>query len=475
MQYNPIDINNTDSNPRHNRLRSHPVLWASVGVTQTLLCAGIVFGWASLLPILRDEGVSHTPQDFAMVFTCGAVGNYISTLFFGYILDRWGPKATGMVASVLFASGLLLATDIHNFSSLALGFSLVGFAGPGVQMPTLHLANLFTGELREGGSGGGALFMSAQAAAFDGGTAVFAIVRLLHQTVGLSSSTFFLIYLVVPGWTFLTSLLAWPDEIIEAQIDESYLGAGSPYLSPGGRRQPKVTSLVNAPLATVLRHPAFYSLAAWVSLHILKLNFVVATLNDQLDQNVEPEEANQLINIFGAMLPFGFVALPIVATLLEKSPMKALQLANIVGFAYGGIFVFFPGQFWLESLVVFPSIATSRQLIYSTVFHQIGQVFGFSNYGVLLGLTNLCVSGFSSLQTPLVSWSEKLGSYFGANLLLWLVTVPLFGIVLWSDPLSEASSLIHNEATPLKPQRDKAMYDSMREVEPRRKLSLGAM
>lgn len=55
----------------HERLRAHPVLFALVGVSHTLLTAGIVFGWASLLPLLRQEGVELSPAEFANIFTHG--------------------------------------------------------------------------------------------------------------------------------------------------------------------------------------------------------------------------------------------------------------------------------------------------------------------------------------------------------------------------------------------------------------------
>jgi MFS family permease len=450
--------------PRHATLRAHPVVWASIGVIQTLLTAGIVFGYASLLPVLRDEGVKNSPQDFSRVFTYGAVGNYISTLLFGTILDKFGPKTTGMVSSALFALGLVLCRVTHNFLCITVGFALLGFAGPGIQLPTLHLANLF--------SEGAAFFMSAQAAAFDGGTAVFCILRLLHQNFGLPSSTFFLLYLIVPAWVFLTSALVWPREILHNQnavLDQEYVGAGSPYLSPGKPRLRHTSSLQNAPLSTILFHPAFYILATWVSVHILKLNFVVATLNDQLLGNVEQDQAERLIGTFGAMLPFGFLALPIVATLLEKSALHALQLANLVGFLYGGVLVYFPGNVWLMSLIVFPSVATSRQLVYSTVFHQIGQLFGFSNYGVLLGLTNVCVSAFSIIQTPLVDWSETVDSYMWSNAVLWLLTVPLFFSVLFSEEKVEAKRIPMNESTPLLSEKEVQQFREQQEQQRRKR------
>mmetsp|Transcript_3385 Transcript_3385/g.8038 ORF Transcript_3385/g.8038 Transcript_3385/m.8038 type:complete len:315 (-) Transcript_3385:519-1463(-) len=194
-------------------------------------------------------------------------------------------------------------------------------------------------------------------------------------------------------------------------------------------------SLVNAPLSQVLTDVSFYALSTWVGIHIYKLNFIVATINDQLARAYDEETSNWLINVLGAMLPFGFVVLPVVATLLHHRPMVALQAANVVGIIYGGVMVWCPQYTWLQILVVFPSVATSRQLVYSTLFHTIAKVFGFSNYGVLLGLTNAIASLFQTLQTPMVNWSENEDSYWNSNLVLWASTIPLLFTVLYSDPV----------------------------------------
>lgn len=85
--------------------------------------------------------------------------------------------------------------------------------------------------------------------------------------------------------------------------------------------------------------------------------------------------------------------------------------------------------------LVFPAVATSRQLVYSTVFHQTGELFGFENYGVLLGLTNVVVSAISMCQGPLVEWAQlSQYGYLGPNLVLLLLTFPLFGIVYGTRP-----------------------------------------
>lgn len=145
--YNDDDGDDGDDeypDPRHRQLLQHPRLWSTVGVAQTLLSSGVIFGWASLLPVLRSEGVDYTPEAFSLIFTAGAIGNYLTTLLFGLILDNFGPRITGCVASVLYGIGLILCSNIHKYTSFSVGFFLIGFAGPGIQMPTLHLANLFS-------------------------------------------------------------------------------------------------------------------------------------------------------------------------------------------------------------------------------------------------------------------------------------------------------------------------------------------
>lgn len=441
----------------HNRLRAHPVLFALIGVCHTLLTAGIVFGWASLLAVfVRGEGLDLSPTQFALIFTHGAIGNYLSTLPFGLLLDNYGPKTTGILASLMFACGLILCSNATTSTAcLDLGFALIGFSGPAIQLPTLHLARLFSGNAREGGSGGAALVMSAQAGAFDGGTMVFAIFSALHGATGLTSQTFFRLYTVVPFFTLLTALFYWPNTILPdednyGESDDrgtiktpaSYVGR-SPYLSPAAMLKENTGDtkkrLVDAPLATILTQPPFYCLAFWVAVHILKLNFVVATINNQLDYAMADSDTNltnTLISIFGAMLPFGFVVLPLVAYLLGSSTLICFQLANVVGVLYGAVLTFTPGVASFQILVVFSSVATSRQLVYSTVFHQTGEIFGFRNYGVILGLINIIVSGVSLVQGPLVAWAERAEDYTGANAVLLLATLPLFGIVYWVVPPS---------------------------------------
>jgi hypothetical protein len=67
---------------------------------------------------------------------------------------------------------------------------------------------------------------------------------------------------------------------------------------------------------------------------------------------------------------------------------------------------------WIVSSQYFSSL----QLVYSTVFHQTGELFGVKNYGVILGLIRISVSLVSFAQGPLVAWAEKANDDFGPNM-----------------------------------------------------------
>lgn len=144
--------------------REHALLYqnrhiaAGIGLLHTFLSAGIVFGWASLYPVLRHEGVFEYEKNrtlsFSTAFTCGAIGNYLSNLPMGALLDSKGPRTTGIVASILMFTALFLCSNaVESGTSLIIGYGLLGFAGPAIQLPTLHLSNLF-------GTNGSALYMS---------------------------------------------------------------------------------------------------------------------------------------------------------------------------------------------------------------------------------------------------------------------------------------------------------------------------
>ena len=97
------------------------IILNGLALLHTFACAGIVFGWAALESILLDEGVfggDDQTRLLNLTFMAGAIGNYLGNLPFGALLDRFGPKISGCLASACFASGLYLCANAATLPAL---------------------------------------------------------------------------------------------------------------------------------------------------------------------------------------------------------------------------------------------------------------------------------------------------------------------------------------------------------------------
>lgn len=102
--------------------------------------------------------------------------------------------------------------------------------------------------------------------------------------------------------------------------------------------------------------------------HIIKLISVVDTITtcDDFVHAQSPDTVDTLISIAGAMLPFGFVVLPVVAYLPGVPCWRVFKSCTVDAVSSCGV---------LSILGVFVSVTT---IVYSTVFHQTGELFWLS-------------------------------------------------------------------------------------------------
>jgi len=424
------------------RLHDHKFFFIAVGLSHTLFCAGIIFGWSSLLAIFEAEGVYGGKNEgkFTAVFTYGVIANYLSNLPCGALLDRFGPRTTGIVAAIGLGLGAALCS-IATIDSNALiaGFFFIGFFGPCVQLPTLQLSCLFPGYNH--------LIMMMQAAAFDAGSVVFFIARLEYKYGGVTSGEFFGMYLLVPAYVLLIAYFCWPAETLnndkeevdgEGDTEASPLFAGdrdaaaepvsettrerlTQWLTPA----PNKRNLRGASIEEIFTSREFWFLAAFAGVNIGKLNFIINTIDDQL-QDVLPDDASKLSWDFGWMLPLGFLIIPVGSYLLSLRGVAAFQLANILGIVYG--FALNSTTPNVQLYVTFPLVALSRQLVYGCVFFTISELYGYSHFGVTLGALNVVVTLFTALMYPVATACETSSSWVIANDVLACATIPLLAL-----------------------------------------------
>ncbi|KAK8096588.1 hypothetical protein PG999_012532 [Apiospora kogelbergensis] len=184
--------------------------------------SGIVFGFASLKPILIAEGVYSElcypneqqvggvtkrstdgdavpcpEQDLRLnlFFIAASITCNMSSLLAGAVLDRFGRRCCYTASAIFMAIGCVLmgyAFKIPEFDGYLVGNIFLALGGTFLFVPSYQLANAFPKY-----SG---LIVAVITGAFDASAAVFLFYRLAWEASGGSfePSQFFFLYLVVP-------------------------------------------------------------------------------------------------------------------------------------------------------------------------------------------------------------------------------------------------------------------------------------
>lgn len=194
------------------------ILPAQVAFTVLFCClaSGIVFGFASLKPILVSEGVygdlcikenevttngaDNVPcaeQDLRLnlFFVAASITTNMSSLLAGFTLDRFGRRVCFIASSIFLALGTLLlgfAFHIDEFDGYVSGNILLGLGGSFLFVPSFQLANAFPKH-----SG---LVVAMVTGAFDASAAIFLFYRLAWEASDqqFTAERFFFGYIIVP-------------------------------------------------------------------------------------------------------------------------------------------------------------------------------------------------------------------------------------------------------------------------------------
>lgn len=220
-----------------------------------IVAAGPVFGFAALKPVLIAQGVYHeqceqriklfsgnsniiasfnnatsndqvekklcSPQDLSLnfLFTLAAVVTNVASLLVGAILDKYGPRITGIIGSGLLWLASLILSNAYwlkdHFDAYLIGYSTLALGGPFVFISCFHLANAFPQN-----SG---LVLALLTGAFDSSSALFLIYRLvffssLGDKLNLSLQKFFTIYMVVPVFILVCQLIIMPKKTYQTPV-----------------------------------------------------------------------------------------------------------------------------------------------------------------------------------------------------------------------------------------------------------------
>lgn len=419
-----------------------------------------MFGYAAIKPVLIAEGVYRNlcTQDeldrdvrtcFAqeihlnLMFTVAAVGTNVAALPIGAILDNYGPRACGLIGSVLLAIGALLFAFAWQmpFDTYIPGYLLLALGGPFVFISSFQLSNAFPKH-----SG---LILALLTGAFDTSSAVFLIYRLIYtwSEGKFWPKWFFLGYLIVPVFIFTVQMFIMPkqsyktvgelvqdiedsDSVADDQLDEhtallreetealrqerrahrqsvvseitELLGSkkGTKQVKQEEKKQ-KMSGVYGAMHGKSVQQQVlslwFFLIMLFTTIQMTRINYFVATIRPQYEYILGSfDKAVEINDFFDIALPLGgVIAIPFIGLVLDHSSTAfvlgaLVTVATLIGVL--GVLPFTWAAYANVSLFV-----VYRPFYYTTVSDYAAKVFGFRTFGTVYGFI-ICLAGLGNFS-----------------------------------------------------------------------------
>ena len=408
------------------------------------------------------------------MFTTAAVATNVVALPVGTILDKYGPRVSGIIGSILLAIGAILfafATQLP-FDAYIPGYLFLALGGPFVFIPSFQLSNTFPQH-----SG---LILALLTGAFDSSSAIFLVYRLIYSASHeqFTPQKFFLIYLVVPIFIFLVQFFIMPAKsyktvgelITEAenttaeddhndygtedtaqrrylqevrrQHRESVTSEMTSLLGKSGTKQQRAEekkknisgvwgALHGRSALEQIRSPWFVLITVFTVIQMTRINYFVATIRTQYEYMLDSYSQAELVNhVFDVALPAGgILSIPFIGLVLDNfSTTFVLALLVTVATAIGilGVLPYLWAAFANIALFVL-----YRPLYYTAVSDYAAKVFGFHTFGKVYGLIILTAGLLNLSQSGLDALTHKVfhRNPLPVNLVL-LVAVLVVGAIL---------------------------------------------
>ncbi|XP_008281860.1 solute carrier family 43 member 3 [Stegastes partitus] len=206
----------------------------ATGLVECLCFAGAVFGWASLVFVLKEEGYfsslcvnatgvnstqvldcSRQDEQFSLIFTIASFMNNFLTLPNGFLFDRFGTTVARLFGICLYTIGtLMVAFSTSVLPNLLFpALSLLAVGGILFLMTNMQVGNLF-GSHRS-------TIITLYNGAFDSSSALFLVIKLLHES-GISLRASFLFLSACSGIHLLRTFFLLPRKFIPYPLPDRY-------------------------------------------------------------------------------------------------------------------------------------------------------------------------------------------------------------------------------------------------------------
>ncbi|KAI5861820.1 MFS general substrate transporter [Durotheca rogersii] len=475
------------------------ILQVVAAVIICLLASGIVFGYAALKPVLKDEGAYRETckgEDACveirlnLMFTVAAVTTNVAALLVGAILDYYGPRVCGILGAIFLSTGALSVSFAKHlpFDAFIVGYLFLALGGPFTYISSFQLSNAFP---RHSG-----LILALLTGAFDASSALFLVYRIIYERTegSFGHHQFFLAYLAVPLIILVFQLTLLPKhsyktvgemiEEIEApafngpstidvaahsddQVDEhtallreeqresvvrgieELLGPNKTDVDKQAREEEAKNDrsgvwgvMHNRSAREQICSPWFVLICLFTIVQMTRINYFVATVREQYEVIFGSEaEAAALNHFFDVALPLGGIAsVPLTGAVLDRTSTVTV-LAALVGLAalIGVLGVLPDARAAYAGVGLFVAY---RPFYYTAVSDYSAKVFGFATFGRVYGAV-ICLAGLFNLSQSaldLLRHRASAGDPVPVNLLLLAVGL-VVGLCLVGYVAAQAARL----------------------------------
>jgi len=181
---------------------------------------GMIYGWPGLSAQLKatNEYTSKCPSDWDPkgtatcssqetaldnIFAVGANVATLSTIVYGFTLDRYGVRVNAFSGAALMCAGFILMafSESNGFDAFIPGFALIAFGGLGTYLPAFQFAQLFERPTH---------ILSIQSALFGAAGLTFTFLKMLYENHGISRKQSYLGYAGLVAFCAVNMLLLYP-------------------------------------------------------------------------------------------------------------------------------------------------------------------------------------------------------------------------------------------------------------------------
>ncbi|XP_055013804.1 solute carrier family 43 member 3a isoform X3 [Boleophthalmus pectinirostris] len=335
---------------------TRPRYWFTLvsGVVECLCFAGVLFGWASLVFVLKEDGYfgqycegspnstsvapdcSRQDEQFSLVFTIGSFLNNFMTFTNGYIFDRFGTTVTRLLGIFLYTTGTLLVA----FSSPALSemlfpaMSCIGVGGILLLITNMQVGNLFVGHR--------STVITLYNGAFDSSSAVFLIFKILYEQ-GVSLRTSFVALSLCSILHLTRTFLLMPRSYIPYPLPELYTygnlscGKANSYnvenfekvTEDASKKECEADNMSpqkGQNFQSCVLSWVFFWHVLWLSTMQLRNYFFIGTLNPMISRlaNNDPDLISKYTNAFAITQLCGVLCAPWNGLIMDRHKGKPL-------------------------------------------------------------------------------------------------------------------------------------------------------